>query len=73
MSSSLGAISYSVIRVTILAAFTSALSLRYGRDPWPGSPLISRWRKAPFFSPVVIITVVPSAVEVVIPPFSVST
>ncbi len=43
---------HAVMRRTISAAFTSALSVRYGMEPWPGVPPIVRRRQARPFSAV---------------------
>ena len=64
---------YSASRCTTLAAVTSALSVRNGREPWPGVPRTIRRRQLPPFSPTVTCSVWPDFVGIGTPPLSVMT
>ena len=64
---------YSAMRCTILAAVTSALSVRNGREPWPGVPWTTSRRQLPPFSPTVTFSLWPDLVGIGTPPLSVMT
>ena len=72
-SCSRGAGRYSARRLITAAAFTSALSLRNGAEPWPGVPRRRRRRHATPFSATFMPTNGASAGPECSPPLSVST
>ena len=61
------------MRRTTSAAVTSALSVRNGREPWPGVPATVRCRQLAPFSPTVTPSTCPSRVGIGTPPLSVIT
>jgi hypothetical protein len=61
------------MRWMMMAAVTSALSVRKGREPWPGVPWTTRRRQFPPFSPTDTRSLWPEGVGMGTPPLSVTT